>query len=160
MGPLVEVTAYSLALRYVGVAEFKGPKHHPLIQWWLSLCGLDPDSPDEIAWCSAFAQGPTWELRLPRSKSAAARSWLTVGTPITLEDAEPEYDVVVFKRGPGRGQEGPDTLDAPGHVGFYAGLEGSGPKRVVLVLGGNQGDAVSIARHPAKDVLGVRRLVA
>lgn len=151
----MDVTAFSLAGRYLGISERVGSKHHPLIQFWLSLCGLGLDTPDEIAWCSAFVQGPTWELRLPRSKNAAARSWLTVGTPVELEDATPEFDVVVFKRGPGK-QPGPEvTSGAPGHVGFFGGVEGSS----VIVLGGNQSNQVGLAHYPAKDLLGVRRLV-
>lgn len=151
----LKLTAFDLAQRYVGIRELpeKG-KDHPLIQWWLSLCGLSTDSPDEIPWCSAFANGPTWELRLPRSKSAAARSWLTVGQSIPLGSAKVGFDVVVLKRGTGD-QPGPEVLDAPGHVGFYAGTEGLN----VLVLGGNQGDQVCVARFPAANVLGVRRLV-
>lgn len=152
---LLEVTAYSLATRYIGIREYAGPKHHPLIQWWFTLCNLDGDTPDEVPWCSAFVQGPTWELRLPRSKIAAARSWLAVGYPISLDDAEAEFDVVVLKRGLGK-QPGPEvTSGAAGHVGFFAAREGSD----VLILGGNQNNQVCIARYPVRDVLGVRRLV-
>lgn len=146
------ITAYDLAQRYVGVHEFTGAKDHPLVVWWLSLCGL-PDSHDEVPWCSAFVNGVAWELRLPRSNSAAARSWLTVGIPVDLPDAQPGFDVVVLQRGTGK-QPGSDVVAAPGHVGWFAGVEGSD----VLLLGGNQGDAVSVSRFSAARVLGVRRL--
>lgn len=140
-----ELTAFDLAQRFINTAEL-GKKDHPLIQWWLSLCGFDTDTPDEVPWCSAFVNGIAWMLRLPRSKSALARSWLDVGTPVPLEDALPGSDVVVFWRG---------SPNAPtGHVAFYAGRDGKN----VLVLGGNQGDRVSIAPYPADRVLGVRRL--
>lgn len=108
---------------------------------------------DDVAWCSALVNYIAWLLRLPRSKSLAARSWLSVGLPIPLEDAAAENDVVILKRG-APPQPGPERLDAPGHVGFFAALEGDR----VLILGGNQNDQVSIAVFPAKDVLGVRRL--
>ena len=81
------MTAFDIAQRYVGIQELPGGKNHPLISWWLSLCGFELDSPDEIAWCSAFVNGIAWDLRLPRSKSAAARSWLTVGESVLLADA-------------------------------------------------------------------------
>jgi len=150
----MNIDAFSLAQRYVGaVMERKGSVHHPLIQWWLSLCGLGMDSPDETPWCSAFLQGIAWELRLPRSKSAAARSWLNVGLPIPLSDARAGFDVVILQRGAGP-QPGPEVLQAPGHVGLFAGLEAGR----VLLLGGNQGDQVSIAGFPVDRVLGVRRL--
>jgi len=155
--PPVLLTPYLLAQRYVGVRELFGDKDHPLVQWWLSLCHYNLDAPDEIPWCAAFVNGMCWELRLQRSKSAAARSWLNVGIPINLIDAEPGFDVVIFKRGKAP-QPGPEVIAAPGHVGFYAGRDlGTGN---ILILGGNQGDSVSIQQFPALDVLGVRRLTA
>jgi uncharacterized protein (TIGR02594 family) len=157
----LNVTAFSLASRYAGVDELSGDKHHPLIQWWFSLCGMGLETPDEVPWCSAFMQGPTWELRLPRSKSAAARSWLGVGTPVELRDAKPGFDVVVLKRGKGP-QPGPEVLSgAPGHVGFFAGLEydSADEPRSVLLLSGNTGNRVCVAPFLVSDVLGVRRLV-
>jgi uncharacterized protein (TIGR02594 family) len=151
----MQITAFDLAQRYVGIAEIAGDKDHPLVVWWLSLCGLT-DCKDETAWCSAFVNGIAWELRLPRSKSAAARSWLSIGRAVTLSEAEVGFDVVVLQRGTGK-QPGPDVLTAPGHVGFYAG-RGAGGK--VLVLGGNQGNAVCVEAFDEKQVLGLRRLVA
>ena len=65
----------------------------------------------------------------------------------------PGFDVVIFKRGPNP-QPGPEVVNAPGHVGFFAALEGE----TVWVLGGNQSDTVKISGYPANDVLGVRRL--
>ena len=146
------MTAYDAAQRYVGIKELAGGADHPLIQWWLSLCGFPSDVHDETPWCSAFVNGIAWQLRLPRSKSASARSWLLVGTPVDVRCASPGSDIVVLKRGDG--QQGPEVLNAPGHVGFFAGFDGDG----VLVLGGNQGDAVGLARFPAASILGVRRL--
>lgn len=144
------MSPFELAQRYVGIHEL-APGHHPLIQWWLSLCGFPTDVADEVPWCSAFVNGICWELRLPRSKSAAARSWLQVGTAVTLAAALPG-DIVVLKR---QGGPGPDVLQAPGHVGFFAGLDG--PDHV-LVLGGNQHNSVSVARFPVADLLGIRSL--
>lgn len=148
------MTAYDLAQRFVGeIHELNGSDHHPFIQWAHSLCGLGSNQPDETPWCSAWANAIAWTLRLPRSKSAAARSWLRVGVPVSLNDARPGYDVVVLQRGAGP-QPGPDVINAPGHVGFFAGLDGPS----VLILGGNQGDGVSLAPFPRSRVLGVRRL--
>lgn len=146
---------YDLAQRFAGEGEIVGPKNNGFISWCHSKCGLAPDTPDEVPWCSSFLNGLAWMLRLPRSKSAAARSWLEVGSPVDLEDAR-IGDVVIFKRGSGP-QPGPEiTRGASGHVALYAGLEGSW----VLALGGNQSNEVNISRHAAGTVLGVRRLVA
>jgi len=146
MGP------FELAQRYLGVHEIAGKDDHPLIRWWLSLCFDGKlDVPDETPWCSAFVNGVAWELRLPRSKSARARSWLTVGLPVSLTDARPD-DVVVFNRG---GSKDPNVIQSPGHVAFFAGLEGDR----VLVVGGNQSDGVTMGRFKQFDVLGARRIV-
>lgn len=140
------MTPYALAQRFVGeIRELPGNQHHPFIQWAHMLCGLGADQPDEVPWCSSFLNAIAWTLNLPRSKSAAARSWLNVGQVIELRAASPGYDVVVLKRG---------THPAQGHVGLFAGLQGD---RVHL-LGGNQGNTISIAAFPVQDVLGVRRL--
>ena len=148
----MEITAYQLAQRYVGIQEL-AQGEHPLIQWWLSLCGQESlRLPDETPWCSAFANGIALELRLPRSKSLRARSWLLTGMPTRLENALPAFDVVVINR---KGDPSADVIDSPGHVGFYAGRRADGK---VLILGGNQGNAVSIAALPTDQVLGVRRL--
>ncbi len=141
----MEITPFLLAQRYIGIKELSEQgKDHPLIQWWLSLCGFALDTHDEIAWCSAFVNGIAWELRLPRSKSAMARSWLDVGTPVPMMQATVGRDVVVLKRG----------APPSGHVGFYGGKD----EEKIYVLGGNQGNAVSLATFPLLDVLGVRRL--
>lgn len=149
------MTAFELAQRFIGVRELPGAADTPLIQWWLSLCGMGAHAHDEVPWCSAFANGIAWILRLPRSNSAAARSWLGVGQAVSIDQAVVGNDVVVLKRGEGR-QPGPEVLAAPGHVGFFAGREGDR----VLVLAGNQSNSVNVASFPADQVLGVRRLAA
>lgn len=149
------LTAFDLAQRYTGIRELSATgQDHPLVQWWFSCCGWSLDTPDETPWCSAFVNGIAWELRLPQSRSAAARSWLTVGKTVALADALIGNDVVILKRG--AGQAGPEILTAPGHVGFFAGYTPGSPS--FLLLGGNQGNAVSQAYFPVKDILGIRRL--
>lgn len=136
------MTPYALAVRYLGVTERPGALNHPLIQWWFELCHYGDGTADEVPWCSAFINGVAWELGLLRSNSAAARSWLDVGTPLELVNAQLGWDVVVFERGAG------------GHVGFYVAQIGD----QVAVLGGNQSNTVSVALYPVSRVLGVRRL--
>jgi len=149
----MEISAYELAQRFVGVKEVDGTTSNPLV---LAMLRLDDSWPedDSVPWCSAFVNYVVWLLRLPRSKSLRARSWLLVGEVIDLEDAQPGFDIVIFKRG-GGSQPGPDVIDAPGHVGFFAGMMNEAK---ILVLGGNQNNSVSIANYPKSHVLGVRRL--
>jgi hypothetical protein len=165
------MTAYDLAQRFIGeIRELPGKAEHPYIQWAHSLCGLGNDVPDEVAWCSSFVNAIAWTLRLPRSKSAAARSWLSVGIPIgTLSEAKVGYDVVILNRAGGPQDA---TKSGPGHVGFFAGVENGpvpmmegvevGPvliaPKYVLLLAGNQGNTVSVAHYPISQILGIRRL--
>lgn len=145
---------FTLAQRFIGeLRELPGSQHDPFIQFCFTKCGYGPDTADEVPWCAAFINGLCWQLRLPRSKSAAARSWLLVGTVVALHDAQ-IGDVVILRRG--GNTQGPEIINAPGHVGLYAGADLM--RGIVHVLGGNQSDGVSVAPFKAIDVLGVRRL--
>jgi len=143
---------FHIAERFIGIQEVGGAVDNPMI---LSMLKLDMDWPehDEVPWCSAFVNYICWLLRLPRSKDLRARSWLSIGRGIQLDDAE-VGDIVVLKRGSGD-QPGPEVIDAPGHVGFYAGRAGD----FIEVLGGNQSDTVKVSRYPKSKLLSVRRLV-
>lgn len=151
------VTAYWLAQRYIGLAEVAGETSNSYAI--MDMLRRDQSWPknDETPWCSAFVNHIAWLLRLPRSKSLRARSWLQVGEPVKLEDAEPGFDVVILKRGSGE-QPGPEVINAPGHVGFFGGLEKGVIEDRVMVLGGNQKNSVNVTSYPIDRVLGVRRL--
>lgn len=146
------ITAFELAQRFIGTKETPGVASTPIV---LAMLKLDSSwvAGDDVAWCSAFCNFVAWLLRLPRSKSLSARSWLQVGQAIALADAQPGFDVVILKRGLGA-QPGPEVIQAPGHVGWFAGREGDD----VLILGGNQSDAVTVARFTSSRILGIRRL--
>jgi uncharacterized protein (TIGR02594 family) len=148
----IELTAFDLAQRFAGMSEVSGPTSNPQVLAMLRLDQAWPED-DQVPWCSAFMNYVAWLLRLPRSKDLRARSWLTVGQAVSLEQAQVGFDMVILKRGSGS-QPGPTVIDAPGHVGLYAGQEGSN----VLVLGGNQGDSVNVSPYPASRLLGIRRL--
>ena len=147
---------FELAQRFIGeIREIPGEAHHPFIQWAHMLCNLGESQPDEVPWCSSFINACCWLLRLPRSKSAAARSWLSIGQAIELHNAM-IGDVVILKRGSGDGAQGPEVLNAPGHVGLFAGADII--RGTVNVLGGNQSDGVTVASFKSANVIGVRRL--
>lgn len=101
---------------------------------------LDPAT---TAWCAAFLNSTLAQAGLEGTDSLAARSFMGWGSPVS----DPQRgDVAVFSRGaPGSGQ---------GHVGFF---EGYNPDGTIRVLGGNQGDAVSIASFSPDQLLGFRR---
>jgi uncharacterized protein (TIGR02594 family) len=98
--------------------------------------------PDSVSWCSSFVNFCVERAGFQGTKSKLARSWLEWG--VEAADFVPGC-IVVLKRGqPPRG-----------HVGFYVGRE-SGRVRL---LGGNQGDKVSIASYDADRVIGRRVLL-
>jgi uncharacterized protein (TIGR02594 family) len=150
----MNITAYQLATRFEGLRETPGAVHNPAVLAMLQLVDRSVHA-DETPWCSAFVHYVTWLLNVPRSRSLAARSWLTVGKAVSLLEAEQGWDVVVLTRG----ENAPPAtvLQAPGHVGFYVGTVGN-PTRV-RVLGGNQSNSVTYEDFPAARVLGVRRLL-
>ena len=153
----IGLTAFDLGSRFIGeVTERPGSglgQDHPFIVWCHGLCG--GEAPDEVPWCGVWLSAICWLLRLPRSKSKSARSWLAVGSAVELHRAEVGFDVVILKRGPGL-QPGPDILQAPGHVGLFAGFDAG--TNTVQILAGNQGNAVSVRPFPTDRVLGIRRL--
>ena len=141
----MKITAYQLASRYIGVKEVKGQIDNPII---IAMLRLDQKWPehDEVPWCSAFVNWIAWQLRLPRSKSLMARSWLEIGEVIEhYSDAKVGWDVVILSRG-----KNPEL----GHVGFFAGYDGSD----VYVLGGNQNNEVSQELYKQNRIIGIRRL--
>lgn len=148
---MIQDHAFDLAERFIGIEEISGQLDNPLIMAMLKLDMNWPEH-DEVPWCSAFANWICWLARLPRSKNLRARSWLEVGRGIPLKDAV-VGDIIVLKRGSGD-QPGPEVIDAPGHVGFFAGHSGM----FIEVLGGNQSDTVKVSRYLASRLLGVRRL--
>ena len=147
----IELSAFDLAQRFVGIKEVRGELDNPQIMAMLQLDMKWPED-DEVPWCSAFVNYICWLLRLPRSKSLRARSWLTVG--YSVAHPQPGFDIVIFKRGRVP-QPGPDVLDAPGHIGFYAGWQDN---NFISVLGGNQANTVRVSSYPATALLDIRRL--
>lgn len=124
----------------MGVHEIAGPHAHPRILMYFATFKVVPMMGDETPWCSigacyAMEQGGYRSPRSPR-----ARDWLLWGEVLT------EYRmgcVCVLSRG---------TNKAQGHVGLQIGESTSR----VLLLGGNQGNAWSIAAYPKTRVLGRR----
>ena len=149
---VMHTSAFEIARRFVGIEEVPGMESNPMILAMLKLDGDWPED-DSVPWCSAFMNWVCWLLRLPRSKSYRARSWLNVGYAINFLDIEPGFDIVILKRGSGD-QPGPTVINAPGHVGFYAGHDAN----KIELLGGNQGDSVKVSRYDSSRILGLRRL--
>jgi uncharacterized protein (TIGR02594 family) len=125
------------AKSYLGTFEVHGPKTSPtILKWWQRIGASFRD--DETPWCAAFVGGVLEESGIKSTKSAAARSYLKWGTQLP----RPALGAIaVFWRG--------TPIAKSGHVGFLVGRDEKGN---LLVLGGNQGDAVTIKPF-AKDRL-------
>lgn len=127
------------ARKYIGLKEIPGPKHNPVIVgWWEKIAMQFRD--DETPWCAAFVGGVLEEVGMKSTRSAAARSYLKYGTKLP---APAVGAIVVFWRGSPQGWSG--------HVGFVVGQDKAGN---LMVLGGNQGDAVNIKPFAKNRVLG------
>jgi len=115
------------ALKLYGVTEKAGDGNNPVIMGWATECGIKYDA-DSVPWCGLFAAVIVKRSGKPPCKSPLwARSWSDWGS---VSPAPMLGDILVFSRQSG------------GHVGVYVGEDTA----CYHVLGGNQGDQVSIVR--------------
>lgn len=128
----------AVAKQELGQAEIAGEQDNPRIVEYHKSTKLKATD-DETPWCSAFCNWCMLGAAFQGTDQANARSWLAWGKSIEI----PAYGcVTVLQRGTGW----------QGHVGFFVGKKDG----QVAVLGGNQGNAVSVAWFPEKNVLGYR----
>lgn len=133
------------ARRLIGVREKVGPGNEPIIIDWAKKAKI-PYSNDDVPWCGLFVShcinATLAEESLP-ANPLGARQWQKFGAPCPKPVLG---SILVFWR------ERPTSYK--GHVGFYAGQEkGNG---AFHVLGGNQGNSVSIALIDPKRLVEAR----
>jgi uncharacterized protein (TIGR02594 family) len=129
----------SKAFEELGQAEVLGDADNPRIQEYLASVGM-PSVHDEIPWCSAFVNWTMKQCGILGTNKPNARSWLAWGTAIPSPVLG---SVTVFSRG---------TSSWEGHVAFFL---DRGPG-LIYVLGGNQGNRVSVTSEPESRLLGYR----
>jgi len=131
------------ARRNLGVKETPGPVSTASILKYriMGKCLLKGDDGD-VPWCAIFCNAMLEAVGIKGTRSAMARSFSRWGQDCTVTKI-PLGAVVVLSstRGP-----------ASGHVGFAVALS---PTHVWL-LGGNQGDAVSVAPFKRSRIVAVR----
>lgn len=136
----------SRARTLIGKAEMPGSGSNPWIRdlwhrlsggaWFWKAFGSDDSL---LPWCGAFVAGVMTDCGLAYPKRyASARAWLEWGRK--LDTAEVGAIVVLHRNG-------------GGHVGIVVGRDLAGN---VMLLGGNQGNAVTIAAFSTRRVLGYR----
>lgn len=135
------------AVKMLGTKEVRGGGNNPVIVGWADEIGgwvADFYSNDEIPWCGLFvgicAKRAGFEFG---QRVLSARAWVHWGNPVNVTNDEHPMlgDVLIFTRRGG------------GHVGLYAGEDSA----AYYVLGGNQGDCVSIVRIAKNRLLAARR---
>lgn len=127
------------AKAFVGRAnEIAGARDNPVVValWHLGRAGNVHD--DETPWCAAFVSAVLELDGIRSARTGWSRSYLEWGKKL---DKPIVGCIVVFSRGSG------------GHVGFVVGQTPSGD---LLVLGGNQSNAVNVKSFPRNRVLGYR----
>jgi uncharacterized protein (TIGR02594 family) len=155
IGPLPRIVA--TALRDFGLKEKIGTENNPIILDWAEEIGGDVArvyKADSIPWCGlAMAHWAIEARKLPFPSSALwAKSWAQFGTKVAERNGNGPLifpagmaaslgDVLVFARNGG------------GHVGLYVAEDAI----AYHVLGGNQGDAVSIVPISKGRCIAVRR---
>jgi len=140
----VEQTPIQFALSFYGVKEaFGDGKSNPIIvSFFKDFADWIID--DSTPWCSSFINSIMASTGYEYSGKMSARSWLDVGEVVK----DPRVgDVVVFWRGSKNSWQG--------HVAMF--ISYSADKKYINVLGGNQGDAVSISAYETSRLLGFRR---
>ncbi len=131
-----------IALKQFGHSEVAGKEDNPEVLKYFDETGFDGAKlKDETSWCSAFVNWVALKSDCKYSGKLDARSWLGVGEATE----EPNLgDVVVLWR------EHPKSWK--GHVGIFVRQTASW----VYILGGNQGNRVSIQAYPRSRVLAYR----
>lgn len=126
------------AVKHIGTREIPGAKHEPkILAWWKAIKRGGIKS-DEVPWCAAFVGGCLEAVGIRSSRYESAKSYMAWG--VTL--SRPVYGcIAVFSRKGG------------GHVGFVVGSDGAGR---LLILGGNQSNAVTIAPIEGSRAIGYR----
>jgi uncharacterized protein (TIGR02594 family) len=124
----------------LGQHELQGDADAPRILSYYRQIGHAEVRHDEVSWCAAFVGAMLEATGVRSTRSLMARSYLDWGTP--LARGRPGA-IAIFRRSGAPGS---------GHVAFW--LAETGDR--IRVLGGNQGDAVSVITMAKADLLGLR----
>jgi len=131
--------------RALGVAEISGAEDNPRVLQYLATTTIWSDlaaRKDETHWCAAFVNWCLKEAGVNGTALANARSFLDWKDGTPLEHPTLGCVVVMWRN---------SRDSAEGHVGFYA---GDGTDSALEMLGGNQGNRVSIKEQSRNQVLG------
>lgn len=132
----VDAPWMALARAAIGTKEVPGAASNPDVLRWYAEAGV-PQQSDEVPWCAAFVGSMLKEAGYKPSGSLMARSYLDWGQKL---DKPRKGCIVVLKRG----------APPSGHVAFAESWTGA----TIRLLGGNQGNSVSVASYSRASILG------
>mgnify|MGYP000443863764 CR=1 FL=1 len=122
-----------IAKKYLGTKESPGSVNNPKVVQMFKLAEHPEITQDAVPWCAAFVAACLAEAKVPNEVAKSLRLWAAayakLGTPV---------------KNPVWGAVGVKTRNGGGHVGFVVAAN----DQYVWLLGGNQGDQVSVARFP------------
>ena len=131
-----------IAMTQAGIKEITGKEDNPEVLKYFNEIGYDGAKlKDETSWCSAFINWVMKQAGQQRTGLLTARSWLEWGKHTNNPQTG---DLVVFWRN--------SPTSWQGHVGLYLRQD----SQYIYVLGGNQGNQVSIAPYHKIRVLAFR----
>lgn len=131
-----------IARREVGVHEKFGAAENSRILQYHAVTHSRAKK-DEVPWCSSFVCFCIEQAGITSTRSAAAKSWGKWGQETM---AKPGAVVLLAKSDP--------DAAGTGHVGFFERWDED--KQWFWMLGGNQLNAVNIARKPTASIVAVR----
>lgn len=124
----------------LGARETAGAGANPRIRALFRDAGHPAVVSDETAWCAAFVGACLERAGVGGTRSLSARSYVQWGVPVASFRLGA---VAVLTRG---------TDAAQGHVGFVVGESAT----TLMLLGGNQGDRVSVEAFDKSRLVGLR----
>lgn len=128
-----------VALSQYGIAEIKGEKHNPEVLRYFHDIGHKWVLDDETGWCAAFVNWCLLQAGVKGTGKLNAKSFVDWGEEVKTPVPG---DIAVFDRG-----------GAFGHVGFFI----RQTSKYIYLLGGNQGDCVSIVKEDISKLISIRR---
>ena len=119
----------AVARTYLGLKEGPGDANNPKVVAMYAKAGHPEIKHDAVPWCAAFVGAILVEAGLKGTGTLWALDYAKYGQKL----GRPIVGAIATKK-----------RDGGGHVAFVVGYDAN----FVYLLGGNQGDAVSIARYP------------
>lgn len=120
------------ARKYIGVTETPGKASNPIVGEFFALAGF-PGLKDDVPWCAGFVAAMLKKAGLPNEVEPKMRLWAASYARCGVALKAPVWGAIGVK-----------TRQGGGHVGFVV----AASKDFIWLLGGNQGDRVSVARFP------------